>query len=143
MEVDIKEYLSNEEIKEICKAHLRMQLQQEGERLATNMAYSAAAQIIDEAFSNEEKTVLKTRVRKVIEDCSSYNLFRKKDAWGSEESVAYRALQEAVSENIPTLKVRVAEVMEAYPISEELFKNSDLMAEVLVNTLRKGFGKEY
>lgn len=142
MEINIKDYLSESEIKQICVDHLRAQLAAGGERLVTNMAYEAAFSIIDEAFDEESKKLLKARVKTVLNKVDNFELFRKKNAWDSEDSVAYSALQEAVRDNIPKLHARVAETMEAYPISDELFKNSDLMAEVLVTMLRKGFGKE-
>lgn len=140
--INVEDYLSQEEIKEMCREHVRTLLKSGGERVATNMAYHAAYKLVDDAFTAEDVELLRQRVKKIVTEVSSFHLFREPDVWDKEPSLAYSALQEATMENIPALQERVAQVMREYDVESAVFSNNDVFAEVVCKALRKGFQGE-
>lgn len=99
MEVNVKDYLSNEEIKEMVIDGVRSAIQKDCERLLSNFAHSQVHTFVDDAISDEHKKNINLNIDRVISNLSEYTVFRKKDAWGSDDSIAYSYLQNSMKEN--------------------------------------------
>lgn len=143
MEINIEDYLSKDEIKEICKDYVKDLLysrnENHKERVLMNMAYQAAFSIIDDCLDEEDKQLIKEKVFKIINDPTSYSIFRKKDVWGMEDSEAYIEVKKAVEEYKPLINKLVKKaIMEKDYISE---LDSNYIGECLIKALKKGLNE--
>src|SRR5512136_45767 len=103
VEIDIDDYLSDEEKKELCKEYVRDTLRGDGlnhtERVLSNMAYSAAFAILDSVLTPEMMETIRAKATEQITKVTDFHIFRKADAWGAENSEAYLEVKNAVAEH--------------------------------------------
>lgn len=138
MEINISDYLSHEEIKDICKEYVADTIRKGGERLVNNLAYECAWKILDETLTPEHFTLIKEKAEEILKDIKSYSVFRKADAWGKGESIAYIELKKAIDNNQNLIHENVAAVVAKYDYESELRNNADMFSEFLIEALKKG-----
>jgi hypothetical protein len=102
------------------------------------MAYHASYQILDSVLTEDMMNIVRKKVQKQIES-ADYGIFRKKDAWGSEDSEAYLEVKKAVSEHKHLINSLVEKAIKERDYSQELADNSDCIADCLIDALKKGF----
>jgi len=146
IEINIDDYVSEDEKKTLCieyiKDALRGQKENHRERVLSNMAYNASYQLLDEALTEEDKKTIRTKIKKLIQKDSSYDIFRKKDAWGQEDSEAYLEVKKAVNQNKHLINGLVLEAIQKRDYEKELNENSNYIADVLIEALRRGLNHE-
>lgn len=102
MELNIKDYLGEDELKEIVHNEVRnlvsSYLREDGgvERVISNSAYHVIWDAVDEVFDREAHDVLKEKVVEQIRKLKGFNIFNKPDAWGRESNSAYQVLERIV-----------------------------------------------
>lgn len=108
MEIDIKEYLSEEEIKGIViskfKSSIIFDKEKDIERIISNTAYNLIYDKVDEVFGQDVKNILAIKVKEQIENFTQFNIFKKPDAWDRETNSAYDFLQSCVENERDTIK---------------------------------------
>lgn len=122
IKIDIENYLSEEEIKEICQDTLRgiisEQFRKEADldRVISNLSYEFLFKQISECIGEDAVVLIKSKVRKLLQDDNviKYQLFRKADAWERSESVAYSILQQSIKDNADLINERVKETIGTY-----------------------------
>ena len=109
--INITDYLSEEEMKEIAieefRARLRGNSQQDIERIASNAAYKVIWKAIDEIYDGEVDKVLKDKVIEILSDLSTFNVFAKPNAWDRAENAPYTTLCDVVKEHRGELDEKV------------------------------------
>jgi len=129
MEINIQDYLKEDQIREIAIQELRCsfknQLRNEAdiERILTNLSYEYVFKIVEEELNvhkEEFKTKLKETVMKVLDDSSTlrYEIFRRTDTWGRTESPAVKYLEEALIDSKNKIVEEVNKRIEEYPFYE-------------------------
>lgn len=120
--INVLDYLSEEDIREECRRAVRQAVltkynsEADVNRLLTNAGYD----FIFEAINNETHidciAKIKETVAKLATDKSaiSFELFRKKDAWQTEEGIGQLILKSALKENEPLIKEKVKEAINEY-----------------------------
>lgn len=117
IEINIKDYLSEEEIKETCKETvrncIREKLNREGDiqRFLTNSSYHFVWTAVEELSSGNMKEIIIKKIPEIINNLSSYSVFRSKNSWDEDESKGWTLLQKALSEAEPLIKERVCELI--------------------------------
>lgn len=122
IKIDIENYLSEEEIKEICKDEMRCiiseQFRKEADvdRVISNLSYEFLFRQISESIGEDAVALIKSKVKKLLQDDGiiKYELFRKEDAWGRSESVGYKILQQSIKDNADLINEKVKEAIGAY-----------------------------
>lgn len=122
LKFNIKDYLSDEEIKEECKSAIRAVIKEkynkesEQKRLISNLSYEILFREISECINEDAKTLIKKQVMELIKqpDNIRYLLFRKKDAWDIEESVGYKILKQSIKDSENLIKEKVIEAIKNY-----------------------------
>lgn len=122
VKIDIESYLSEEEIKEICKDTMRgiiynqFKKETDIDRVISNLSYEFLFKQISESIGEDAVALIKSKVIKLIQDKDSikYELFRKEDAWGRSEAVGYTILKQAIKDNADLINKRVEETISAY-----------------------------
>ena len=119
---DIKDLLTEEEIKEECKAAVRRivieryERNDDLDRLITNLSYEYIFKAINETTGIDSIQKIKDTVSHLIQQESTirYELFKPANAWDRSEAVGLKTLHEAIKENIPLIKEKVREAIGNY-----------------------------
>lgn len=123
--VDIYDIASEKEIKTaVLDAIQSLVVRQFGglesnlNRLVSNLSYHYVYEMVDRQYDGELDELLKSKIADIINELSSFVVFRRKDVWDKEDSVAYKILREELANARPLIKARVEKVICEYPLHE-------------------------
>ena len=143
MYIEIKDYLSPEEIKEICKDALYQKIREDMSKLnvndiLANISHADVEAMVDEYVGEDDfcKTEIPKKVRNVIENLSTFTVFRKADAWERQSSIAQDILDEECRAARPLIKKRVEQIINEYSFPQ--LERDEIMytiADVLTDRL--------
>ena len=121
MDIKIEDYLSEEEIKEICKDVLYQKIREDMRELNINdiiagISYAEVAAMVDTYVGEDDfcKKAIPEKVHSVIADLSTYSVFRRADVWERKNSIAYDIMQEECRASRPLIKARVEQIINEY-----------------------------
>lgn len=140
--IDINDYLSKEEIKEIAEQELRVafreQFRKEAdvERVLTNLSLEYVHALVAEQWDGDFDDLLRRKVREAIEKGVSYHVFHRKDAWDRTESPAVAILDDECRNSRPLIRECVEKRIREYPFNE-LDRNEigDVIYEVIMERI--------
>lgn len=141
VEIDIDDYLSNEEKKQICIDYVKETLRGDRsheERVLSNMAYNAAFAILDSVLTQEMMESIRAKATEQITKVSDFGIFRKKDAWGQEDSLAYLEVQKAVTEHKHLINPLVKQAILEHDYEKDLPDCGDNLSYCIIDALKKG-----
>lgn len=143
MEINFEDYISDEEKKEIVVEEYRslvrakMKTEYDLKRILSNIAYDVYYDIVDECFDGTSKKLLKDNIDKIIADPSSYNIFKKPNAWDRDANSAYKYLQEVIVANKPKIAKIVSDLLEEQTIKACKEDMTKTIHDVLAGYIRK------
>lgn len=139
MEINIDDYISEEEKKRIAEEEYRSVIRNyvnvDKERILTNCAYRVVQKLVDEAFNEDLNQILVDKTVAIIHDLSAYSLFKRKDAWDKDESKGYKYLEQAVDKHKDLIENRVVEIIQTMNGENFHYKLEELMYQVVENRL--------
>lgn len=141
--IDIKDYVSEEEIKDIIGDEIRrsvryhMNNEAELSRVITNISYKELWKQIELEVPNCEKT-LKEKTIERIRNISDYDIFRRKDAYGAEDSLATKLIDECVKENKNIINDKVKNIFNELSNSDLKYDIKDILEEYIEKLFEKG-----
>ena len=111
MQIDVNNFMSKEELKNICECEIRQHLRSEShiERIVSNASYQIVYDLVDSVLDKKLETVLKTKVTNIIEKLTSFNLFHEPDVWSRETNAGYNILISALNDNKKIIEGAVAD----------------------------------
>ena len=118
MNINIMNYLSDEEIKEMCKDELRKSIrkifntEKEITRIITNLSYYELWEEIEKEVPNF-KNIIKEKTIEQLNNISSYDVLRRKDIYESKNSVAQDILEKCVIKNSDIIEKKVKCILNA------------------------------
>lgn len=143
MDIKIEDYLDEQEIKEICKDALYQKIREDMRKLnvndiIANISYAEVAAMVDKYVGEDNfcKKEIPQKVHRVIDELSTYTVFRKADAWERKNSIAYDIMQEECRASRPRIKARIEQIIDEYNFPQ--LERSEIMytiAEVLTDRL--------
>ena len=143
MDIDIKDYLTPEEIKDVCKNALYQKIREDMHGLNVNDIIAnistADVEAMVDAYVGEDdfcKTEIPKMVRKAIENISAFTVFRKADVWERKNSIAYDIMEEECRAARPLIKKRVEQIIDEYKFPQ--LERDEIMytiADVLTDRL--------
>lgn len=143
MDIDIKDYLTPEEIKDVCKDALYQKIREDMRGLNINDIIAnisnADVEAMVDAYVGEDdfcKTEIPKKVRNVIENISTFTVFRKADVWERKSSIANDILEEECRAARPLIKKRVEQIINEYNFPQ--LERNEIMytiADVLTDRL--------
>ena len=146
MEIDIKEYLSEGEIKKVCEDALYSKIREDMRNLnvndiIANISYAEVAAMVDAHIGENAycKKAITQKVLQIIDNLSAFTVFRKADTWERQNSIAYDILQEESRAARPLIKQRIEQIVKEYDFPE--LSRNDIMF-TLAETLTSLFFKE-
>ena len=143
MDIKIEDYLDEQEIKEICKDALYQKIREDMRELnvndiIANISYAEVAAMVDIYVGEDNfcKKEIPQKVHRVIDELSTYTVFRKADAWERKNSIAYDIMQEECRASRPRIKARIEQIIDEYNFPQ--LERSEIMytiADVLTDRL--------
>ena len=144
MDIDIKDYLTPEEIKDVCKDALYQKIREDMRGLNINDIIAnisnADVEAMVDAYVGEDdfcKTEIPKKVRNVIENISTFTVFRKADVWERKSSIANDILEEECRAARPLIKKRVEQIINEYNFpqlerDEIMYTIADVLTDLLL-----------
>ena len=152
MDIDIKDYLTPEEIKAVCKDALYQKIREDMRGLNINDIIAnisnADVEAMVDAYVGEDdfcKTEIPKKVRNVIENISTFTVFRKADVWERKSSIANDILEEECRAARPLIKKRVEQIINEYNFpqlerDEIMYTIADVLTDRLLPEKEVGDG---
>lgn len=146
IEINISDYLSEEEIKDECKRAIRNLIyntynnESRIDTLISNLSYEFLFKQISKCIDKDAETLIRNNVIELLENGTSikYELFRKPNAWDREVSVGYKILQQAIKDSENLIREKVTEAINDYDFgnSQELYDEiKDCITSIIDNRL--------
>ena len=143
MDVKIEDYLDEQEIKEICKDALYQKIREDMRELnvndiIANISYAEVAAMVDTYVGEDDfcKKEIPKKVHRIIDELSTYTVFRKADAWERKNSIAYDIMEEECRASRPLIKARVEQIINEYKFPQlERDETMYTIADVLTDRL--------
>ena len=143
MMINFKDYLSEEEIKEIIIDELRKEArnhfcnEKEFTRILTNISYYELWKKIEEEVPNSQD-IIKEKVKEELNKITSYDVFRRKGEFNNCNSLAYDILEKYVDENKNIIEDKVKDIFSELSKTDLKYEIQD----ILENYIEKLFLKE-
>ena len=143
MDVKIEDYLDEQEIKEICKDALYQKIREDMRNLnvndiIANISNAEVEAMVDTYVGEDDfcKKEIPKKVHRIIDELSTYTVFRKADAWERKNSIAYDIMEEECRASRPLIKARVEQIINEYKFPQ--LERDEIMytiADVLTDRL--------
>lgn len=147
--IDIYDYLTEDEITEICKEEVRRQIRMQfannpeatNKRLISNISYQEVFDEISASIGEDVREMLKDTITKIIQDKNAvrYVLFQRKDNFTYKNSPAVDMMDEITMDCRGLMEQKVRESIEKFDfdcVQDEIY---EVAQEVIYKRI---FGKE-
>ena len=133
MNINIEDYLSDEEMKQIVKEEFRKKVEESIRRnnvttFIANVGYQNVFEIINKEIPEYENLV-KEKTKEVIENLSSFSVFRKKDIVDNEDSLGQKYLEKAVEDNKNIINEKVIKIFNKLGERDISYEISNIIEE--------------
>jgi hypothetical protein len=131
--IDINDYLSESEKKkyaiEAFKETIKkgmfndkegIKLDSEIQRVIGNISHSIVMEEVQKYIPNCEELIKKKTLEVINKDSFSYEVFKKKNVWDKEDSLAITYMNETIRANKELFQKRIKETIENYDLSNDL-----------------------
>lgn len=124
LKIEISDYFTQEEVKEIAEEELRnafaRQFQKEAdvERIISNLSCEFVFALIASKWDGDFEQLLRDKIKDALETSLGYYVFRRSDTWGRTESPAVKILDEECMNSRPLIKEMVEKRIKEYPFHE-------------------------
>ena len=136
--VDVSEYLSQEEMKEICKDVFTnavakyINTENDLKRIIGNIGYETACNILDKQVPNFSDQIIE-QTKKACADIGTYTVFRKSNGWGDKDSIGLTILEQATKDNKDIIIKKVQEIFNAIDDDSLRYEISDIIQKYIVD----------
>lgn len=138
MNINIENYLSEEEIKEICKDELRYNIkkiflsEKEVTRIITNLSYYELWEEIEKEVPNC-KELIKEKTKEKLNEISSYDVLRRKGEFNSSNSIAQDILENYVKENKEIIENKVKIILNELSKTDIKYEVKEIIENYIEN----------
>jgi hypothetical protein len=135
IKIDINDYLSESEKKEyaivafkesvksaLFKDKQGIQLDAEIQRVIGNISHSIVMEEVQKYIPDCEELIKKKVLKIIGGESLSYQVFKKKDVWDKDESLAVTYMNEAVRSNKEMFQSRIKSELENFDLKSEITK---------------------
>ena len=145
IEINIDSYLSEDEKKELAIQVFKEQVKKElfkssegtvqsdseAQRIIGNISHEIVMQEVQKHIPDCEQMIKEKTLEIINKGNFSYQIFKKKDAWDKEESLAITYMNEAVRNCKEIFQSRIKEAIENYDLSNDIASEiSDTFGEM-------------
>lgn len=128
--VNVEDYMTKEEIKEIIHQEIRYGVKKSLEREygISNTSYYLVATCVDQLLDEDDKKKIQENAKKIIDDMTTYSVFQTKDNFRNKNSLAQTYLEESVENNKELISQKVKEIIEN--VSKSYSLNKDIKEDI-------------
>lgn len=147
IEIDVRDYLSEEEVKNEAIYALRglfaNQLRKEAdiERVLSNLTHEYIFKMVCDKLNVDREYIeaaIADGIKKAIEgDTIKYKVFQRKDTWGQSESPAVKILDDALANSKELIEAEVERRIREYDFHELRDEIEDTIYEVICRKLKE------
>ncbi len=151
IEIDINEYLTENEKKELVieafkeqvkrelfKSHNgTIQSDSEVQRIIGNITGQIVMNEVQKYIPDCEKMIREKTIEALSKDNYSYYVFKKKDAWDKEESLAVTYMNETIKSCKETFQKRIKETIKNYDLSNDIAEQISNEFSQMADTIYK------
>lgn len=151
IEIDINEYLTENEKKELVieafkeqvknelfKSHNgTIQSDSEVQRIIGNITGQIVMNDVQKYIPECEEMIREKTIEALSKDNYSYYVFKKKDAWDKEESLAVTYMNETIRNCKETFQKRIKETIENYDLSSDVAEQISNEFSQMADTIYK------
>lgn len=133
IEINIDDYLSEQEKKELAieafkesikngifKGKTGIQLDYEIQRVIGNISHSIVMDEVQKYIPNCEELIKQKTLDVINKSSFNYEVFKKKDAWDKEESLAITYMREVVMQSKNEFQEKIRETIRNYDAKEDI-----------------------
>lgn len=133
IEINIDDYLSEQEKKELAieafkesikngifKGKTGIQLDSEIQRVIGNISHSIVMDEVQKYIPNCEELIKQKTLDVINKSSFNYEVFKKKDAWDKEESLAITYMREVVMQSKNEFQEKIRETIRNYDAKEDI-----------------------
>lgn len=137
MDVNVKDYLSNDEIKDICqiavreRVHKLLESENDIERFLSNTSYHFVWDAINERTPENMLEKISSKIPEIVEKLSAWDVFRQESYW---ESTGWALLREALNEAKPLIKAKAIELIQK--IDMDMIREV-IMDQIVIDNLKE------
>jgi hypothetical protein len=141
MEINIENYLSDSEIKEIVVDELRNQIRQHfrdesnANRLLSNLAHSIVQDEVEKIVPNHHETLVKKVASLIQGKDLSYYVFNHRYSDGKPESYGAKLIEQTVIENKEVIKQKVVDAIQNKDYSDEALIKLENLSESFASNI--------
>lgn len=142
MKINIKDYLSDSEIKEIIENEIieetkkTLRNEKEMTRILTNISYYELWNKIEEEIPNCQD-IIKEKTKENLQTISMFDIFRSKDDFmGYKDSLAQRILNESVKENRNIIDDKVKTIMNELSLTDIKYDIQSILETYIDNLFK-------
>lgn len=145
--INIDDYLSFSEIKDICIEAIRdavyenyRQKESDIDRLISNLGYEFIFEAVSKAIGKDAEEMIARKVSELAQkdDVVKYEMWRRNDMFGREDSPAIKIMNEAIEDNKFYIRALVSKVIDNFEFTDVKDAIYDMACEVISEKL---FGK--
>ena len=145
MEINIEDYLTNDEIRDIVIAETQLAVQRyftayNMEIILSNLSYEIVANMVDEQLKKENvnyAAYITKNVLKVIDGLTTFTVFRTKDGYScNEDSVGRQLLDKACINNKDIINNKVIEIINSVDLDDIRYEVAEIIAEKTIEMLK-------
>lgn len=141
MNINIEDYLSDDEIKQIVKEEFRNKVQENLRRNGVktwiaNLGYQNVLEIINTEIP-EYESLVKEKTKEAIEGLTSYSVFRKKGLIDDEDSLGQKYLEQAVENNKEIINQKIINIFNELAEEDIFYEIENIISEKIENIFSK------
>lgn len=145
MEINIKDYMTNDEIRNIVITETQLAVQRyfteyNIEIILSNLSYEIVTNMVNEQLKKENVNYddyITKKVLEVIDSLTAFTVFRKKDGYScNEDSVGRQLLDKACIDNKDTINNKVVEIINNIDLDDIRNEVVEIIAEKAIEMLR-------
>lgn len=135
MEINFKDYLSEEEVKDILKEELRGQVrkhfnnEENARRLLSNLAYAMVMVEVDKIVPNYHTELVNKVAELITNKDLSFHVFNTDYISGSPKSLGAKIVDQTVKENTQLIKDKVVDAIQKRDYTEESLIKLEQLSE--------------
>ena len=140
MEINIEDYLSHDEVKEIVIDRIRAEVaklfndEENAKRILSNLSYQIVFDEVDKIIPNSKDVICQKTVNVINSKDFSFNVFRKGDAW-SKASSAYLIMENTIKENKHLIEEKVKSTIENRDYTDDVWAKFEELGETFISNI--------
>jgi len=141
IEINLDEFVSSDDIKEICLDEVRMAIRKQfktdsdTKRIIGNIGYEIIKNEIEKIIPNFTEMIA-TQTSQICNDgIGTYTVFSKANGWGDKDSLGLTILNEEINNNRDIIKQKVINVFNSISENDIGYVVGDMIKEVFIDRI--------